>query len=230
MSRLVISDEYPDICVELAKRGYDIISTDTVEAFHKPEQRHADMQVLPLGDKLFILRECNSLAKKLQEDRIVFCEKEAGKLYPKNVILNCLHINGAVYGKVSAIDNSVKEYCRVKGIKIRDVNQGYARCSTLSVNEKTVITADKSIEKAMRTDGIDVLLIQPGNIKLEGFDCGFIGGCSAALKNGKVYFFGNIGEHPDYKRIDSFLNYHNVKYEILCPEMPLTDIGGAVEI
>ena len=48
--------------------------------------------------------------------------------------------------------------------------------------------------------------------------------------SGKVYFFGNIKNHPDYDKIKEFIKYNNSIIEIICQDMPITDIGGAVII
>ena len=214
MNRLVMSGEYHKFCDELRKYGYDIIPTKKIDIFHKPEQHHADMQILKIRDRIFTLGDC--------ADKI-------GKTYPENVRLNCLFLNNTLYGKLSATDKTVLDFCEENGIKTVDVSQGYTRCSTLIIAEKAAITADKSIEKALRKNEIDVLLISQGNIRLEGFDYGFIGGASFSGGN-TVYFFGNIRKHPDYEKISEFCKKYNSNIEILCPAEPLTDIGGAVEI
>ena len=123
----------------------------------------------------------------------------------------------------------ILQYCRENNIETVNVNQGYTRCSALVVNDKAVITADKSIEKGMKNNGVEVLLISAGNIVLEGFDYGFIGGASFS-DNNTIYFFGDITKHLDYYKIKEFTSKHNSIIEILCKTQPLTDIGGAVLI
>lgn len=214
MKKLVMSKKYPCFCEELNKFGYEIIPTKKINTFLEPEQYHADMQILCIKNKVITLDDCI---------------KKPGKNYPENILLNCLYHNNKLYGKLSATDSSVREYCRENNIETVNVNQGYTRCSTLVVNEKAVITADKSIEKGMKNNGVEVLLISAGNIVLEGFDYGFIGGASFS-DNNTIYFFGDITKHPDYNKIKEFTSKHNSIIEILCKTQPLTDIGGAVLI
>lgn len=225
----VMSEEYPEFVCAIQKMGHKVISSDTVDIFPEPEQRHADMQVLPIKNDVFILQECNGLKCKLKKYNPIICRKSAGKRYPENVILNFLYFKNCLFGKKNAIDNSVKEYCVNNNIKIVNVNQGYCRCSSLVVSNNAVITADKSIETALKSKEADVLRISEGHIRLKGFDYGFIGGASAEIDN-TIYFFGNIKNHPDYKIIKEFIYMHNKKIRILCQEMPLTDIGGLVKI
>ncbi|MED9968661.1 MAG: hypothetical protein UFA98_01425 [Ruminococcus sp.] len=212
MKNLVISDLYPCFCDELRKLDYNIIPTKKINEFYLPEQKHADMQLLKIKDRIFTLENCVGKPERK---------------YPYNVLLNCLYFNDKLYGKLTAVDDSVIAYCKQNGIETVIVNQGYTRCSTLVIAEKAAITADKSIEKALKNDGAEVLLISPGNIVLEGFDYGFIGGAGFA-DNRTVYFFGDITKHPDFVKISAFTEKYNSKIEILCKKQPLTDIGGAV--
>ena len=122
------------------------------------------------------------------------------------------------------------KYCEENNIKTVNINQGYARCSTLVLNEKALITSDLSIEKALKKDGVEVLLISSGNIILDGYDYGFIGGASGKIDENTVVFLGNVTNHPDYRRIENFCENHNISIKIICKDMPLTDIGGIVKI
>lgn len=212
MKTVVMSDLYPFFCKALAEHGYKIIPTKNISVFLQPEQKHADMQLLKIRDKVFTLKDC---------------VKKVGKNYPENVLLNCLYFKDKLYGKLSAVEPTVLSFCKEQNIEPVNVNQGYSRCSTLVISDNAVITADKSIEKAMKNNGAEVLLVSSGDILLEGFDYGFIGG-AGFCDNNIVYFFGNVKKHPDYNKIKAFCEKHYSSIEILCEEKPLTDIGGAV--
>lgn len=212
MKTLVMSSLYTCFCEALRQKGYNIIPTKNINVFHKPEQRHADMQLLKIRERVFTLCDCR---------------KKVGKCYPENVLLNCLYLGNKLYGRLDAVDPVVPEYCAEHGIETVNVKQGYARCSTLVINENAAVTADKSIEKALKNNGVKVLLISPGHIRLEGFNYGFIGGAGFS-DNGKTFFFGDITKHPDFNKIKAFCDDYNSKLEILCNTEPLTDIGGVV--
>ena len=230
MNTFVMSDKYPCFVKEVEKLGHTVISSDMVDIFPIPEQKHADMQILPIKNDIFLLNECTVLAEKLSKERLIFCNKKAGKKYPENILLNFLYLNNTLYGKLSAIDENLLDYCKENNIKTVNINQGYARCSTLVLNEKALITSDLSIEKALKKDGVEVLLISSGNIILDGYDYGFIGGASGKIDENTVVFLGNITNHPDYRRIENFCENHNTSIKIICKDMPLTDIGGIVKI
>lgn len=230
MSTFVMSDKHPQFIKAIEEMGHRVIESDTIDVFHNPEQKHADMQILPTDNDIFILNECTNLKDKLYDKNLIFCKQKAGKMYPENILLNFLFFNNTIYGKLSAIDGNLLEYCQKKNIKIFNVNQGYTRCSTLVINDNAVITSDVSIKKAMKNNGADVLLISQGNIMLEGFNYGFIGGASGKLNDNTIVFFGNVEDHPDFKVIEQFCCRYNSNIEILCKAMPLTDIGGIVKV
>ncbi len=230
MSTFVMSDKYPCFVREIEKLGHTVMASDTVNAFPKPEQQHADMQILLINDSLFILNECLSLAEKLSHKNLCFCANYAGNKYPENILLNFLFIGNTLYGKLSAIDKNLLDYCSENNIKTINVNQGYARCATLVLNNNAAITSDASIEKALRTNGVEVLVISQGNIALDGYNYGFIGGASGKIDRNTIVFFGNITRHPDFALINAFCKKHNTEIKILCNNMPVTDIGGIVNI
>ena len=230
MNTFVMSDKYPCFVKEVEKLGHTVISSDMVDIFPIPEQKHADMQILPINNDIFILNECTVLAEKLSKERLIFCNKKAGNKYPDNILLNFLYLNNTLYGKLSAIDENLLDYCKENNIKTVNINQGYARCSTLVLNKNAIITSDLSIEKALKKDGIEVLLISSGNIVLDGYNYGFIGGASGKIDDDTVAFFGNIETHPNFDTIKNFCIKHNILIKIFCKNMPLTDIGGIVKI
>lgn len=230
MSTFVISDKYPEFIKAIENLGHNTIKAETVKTFHLPEQKHADMQVLPINNDIFILQECEVLKEKLKNKSLHLCNKNVGKSYPENIILNFLYLNNKLYGKMSAIDDSLLSYCTLNNIERINVNQGYTRCSVLVINDNAVITSDISLKKAFEANGVDVLLISSGSIVLDGFDYGFIGGASGCLDNNTIIFFGNIKNHPDYNSIKNFCIKYKKNMEILCEHLPLTDIGGMVKI
>lgn len=230
MNTFVMSDKYPCFVKEVEKLGHTVISSDMVDIFPIPEQKHADMQILPIKNDIFLLNECTVLDPKIPKERLIFCNKKAGNKYPDNILLNFLYLNNTLYGKLSAIDENLLDYCKENNIKTVNINQGYARCSTLVLNKNAIITSDLSIEKALKKDGIEVLLISSGNIVLDGYNYGFIGGASGKIDDDTVAFFGNIETHPNFDTIKNFCIKHNILIKIICKNMPLTDIGGIVKI
>ena len=134
-------------------------------------------------------------------------------------IFNAAVIGEHLFGKLEYLSKSVLNL----GFKTVNVNQGYARCSTLSVNDRALITSDKGIAKVAKEQNLDALLITSGYVALDGYDYGFIGGASGC-DNENVYFCGDLSTHPDAETIYDFCLFHGKSPISLSPS-PLYDVG-----
>lgn len=227
MATLVMSDAYPDFCRAMEQKGHRVAATDAVAALPAPEQRHADLQLLRLRDRLFILSECTQLREVLRDYQPTVCVNPVQPQYPNNIALNFLYQNHKLFGRPDFIDPQLKAFCDECGIETVYMKQGYARCTTLALSNHAAITADNGVQKTLAANGVDVLLIDGGGIRLEGYDKGFIGGASCVIEN-TAYFFGNAAALKDYAQIIGFCGKYGFSVQSICPGIPLTDIGGAV--
>ncbi|MBQ7384938.1 MAG: hypothetical protein IJW04_00335 [Ruminococcus sp.] len=212
---------------EFFERQFNVICTDCLEDFIPYERYHADMQALKIKDKLFINAKCKKLINKLTELGInyIICEG-IGNNYPNNVALNAALIGNKLLCNEKALHPLIKDYCNSSGIDIVHVKQGYTKCSTLVIDENSIITDDESIHKSAVKAGIDVLLIKKGDIFLNENNYGFIGGASVVI--GKtVYFFGSINTHQDYDKLKGFILKKNMNIECTGTQR-LIDIGGII--
>lgn len=191
------------------------------------EQYHADMQICIINDTAFMPKDCDQTAQTAENYgyKVILCNKLCGK-YPSNVALNVALVGNKLLCKESAVAEEIKDYCTEHGIHIINVNQGYTKCSTLILNDNSIITADETISKAATMNGIRVLKITSGHINLEGADYGFIGGSSGRIGD-TVYFFGDINTHPDGKSITDYIHSEGLNHINLCDGI-LKDIGGFI--
>lgn len=198
----------------------------------KPVSCHADMLICHIkDDNIFVANGEEKIIFSLKEYNIPFTTTKA-KLnpdYPFDVLLNCLYLNGKLFCRADSVDDSIINYCKLNGIEIVDVKQGYSRCSVCVVDEKSAITADSGLAKKMSEYGIDVLQITSGYIELKGYDTGFIGGCAVKLSKDKILFTGKLCSHPDYDRIKDFILSRGIEINE-CDNDMLVDIGGIAVI
>ena len=145
--------------------------------------------------------------------------------YPSDIALNALKIGNLICGKLKYVAKEIIEYAKALGFQLIDVKQGYSACSTLVLDDDTVVTADKSIYNALAKAGKRVVLISQGDIKLDGYDYGFIGGASCVIDD-TVYFFGDIKKHKDYEKIYSEIARLKMKEKSISCE-DVFDFGGA---
>ena len=111
-------------------------------------------------------------------------------------------------------------------LEMVDVRQGYAKCSTVIVDEDSVITYDRGLGKSCAEAGMEVLMISPGNILLPGYNTGFIGGASGRTGD-TVVFNGDLSAHPDFDMIVRFIEERGLKVKWF-PEWLLTDTGSII--
>lgn len=116
---------------------------------------------------------------------------------------------------------------------IINVKQGYAKCSVCVVDDNSIITADIKIHEKARERNINSLLIRQGDVKLNGYGYGFIGGAAGkiTLRNGNdsLVFFGNAEKHGDYDKIAEFCRERRVKI-ISLTDRELYDFGGFLPV
>lgn len=233
MNKLAVSVHMHDKVKEMLSKQYELIELFDMPTLPEPVAAHPDMLLLKLSNKYVLTRslyDSNArLREVLDESHVVFAENEHGKYYPNDVGLNALGVGSMLFANESSLDPNVKKICNSDSVSIVNIKQGYAKCSTLAINN-SIITADSGMIKAAAENGLETLKISAGNIVLDGYDYGFIGGASYfdELTN-TVYFFGNIESLPDFRDIKDFLYKRDVK--IVCADMPrLYDYGGAVMV
>lgn len=228
MKSLLIGERYrPFFEKSLEKQGFEPVWMPDNPLLDPRLSGHADLSAINLGKKMIVSRhiyENELLVKKITNRgmELICCKREQGCVYPKDVNL-CACVSGKYLVHNSAhTDEAIIE--NTDHTKLH-VKQGYANCMILAFGDR-IITADSGVAAKATEQGIDVLKITPGQIRLEGFDEGFIGGASFVCGE-TVYFTGEIGTHPDADKIKAFVRASG--YEICCLSTgELIDIGSAV--
>lgn len=196
----------------------------------EPINSHADIQLLHIGNnRLFVQNEHLCTGESESDFEKILISEIPGSKYPDDVRLNCTLIGDKIICNRKTVSAEIMKYAELNGLTVINTNQGYSRCSVCVVNENAIITDDKSIFTATQNFLNDVLFISKGSIRLDGYDCGFIGGCCGKIDKDKLAFNGMIESHKDYKEIIDFLNRNGVS----CIELnnkPLTDIGGILPL
>ena len=195
---------------------------------------HGDLSVLHTGGN------CLWLAPHLQGSRFADRLNSMGfalhypdilqsAAYPGDAQLNvCICGKYAICNR-SIVPGEIDHYLTIKGFEIIDCRQGYAKCSVCVVDEGAIITADRGVEAAAREAGLDVLLIEPGYITLDGFSFGFIGGSSFKISRSKLAFTGTLDQHPNKNDILCFLKTHEIE-AVYLTERSIFDIGSGILI
>ena len=138
-------------------------------------------------------------------------------------IVMCNVDEGVWYAEISA-DTAI-----FGGKSIIKVRQSYAKCSTIAITAEAFITSDAGIYKALKARGFDVLLVTNDRIELNGYGCGFIGGCTGKVGRTLLVFTGDIKKHAQYEDIKSFCRNYGVEIYSLGNNF-LYDYGGILQI
>ncbi len=206
----------------------EVISLPAFEKLPFPVNAHPDMLMADIDGTIFVHREYTAGQDLLKERNIPFqiSEQAVSATYPDDVALNCFAAKNALFAKLSSVSLAVKNYAQKRGFSLRDVKQGYAKCSSTVIGD-VVITADKGIFHAAKANGLETLLIPPYSIGIEVYDTGFIGGASGVIAEKTIGFFGDIDVFPAGKQIRSFLEERGFCV-ISLGEGELFDYGGLI--
>ncbi len=196
------------------------------ERFDRRISSHPDL-VLSILDDTLIIDENAHIAIFTQLDALnipyVIGSSSLAATYPLDIAYNAVITRSYLLHKLEATNSLLLLHSKRTNKKLISVKQGYTKCSTVVVNDNTLITSDQGIYQAAKDD-MNLLLIQPGHVLLPGFDSGFLGGASGLIED-TVIFHGDLSKHPDFSRIKAFLE-ENGKNLLYFEEFPLTDIGS----
>ncbi len=215
---------------KLRELGFEPIKMPPYKKLQSGVASHPDMLVYFMEDKYFCTKEYYGEAEEIFK-RInalgyspVLCEETPSADYPRDIIFNALPLGNYIFGLLNNISSTLKREAALLAKRIVNVKQGYTKCSVAKISEDAIITADKGIAKTVALHGIDVLTVSEGHVLLDGYNTGFIGGACGTFED-KVYFCGNLEEHPDCDKIEDFCKKHKKSCISLSNE-PLFDVGS----
>jgi hypothetical protein len=199
--------------------GFKTIPAPLTGLVAPPLSGHPDIQMFLHGDNLFVHPEIDLLFLKAMEKyvNIIRCQTPLSGVYPGDIPYNIACTGRLAIHRTESTEQKILEYFRQNNIEIIETKQGYSKCSTMIVDDQSIVTSDRSIHSAAEKAGLDALLISPGHIDLPGYSYGFIGGASGKFLN-RIYLTGSIDGHPDCGRIIEFISSKGCGIKILSDE------------
>ena len=195
---------------ELAKYlkglGHNIKLVKKSDYVQSPISSHADIYMCKLKDGIYFGDKAKLSSK-----------------YPNDVLYNAAWV-----GKYFICSKYTdKDLINAAKSIIVQVSQGYVKCNLLVIDDSHVITEDLGIYKTLceKTD-LSCLLINPREVKLPGFEYGFIGGCAGRIAK-EIIFNGDISKHSSYKDIKAFIESCGLGIKYF-KDYDLTDIGSII--
>ena len=226
--RCIIGAKYIDEIKELESIGINCITINGSKKLDNEINSHTDILCFKLSNDIVLADSVTAgeLRKKINDYTIIDIENIKSP-YPYDVKLNTAFLCNRIICNSKYISNEILQYCINNNIEIINTKQGYTKCNLCIVNDNAVITEDEGLACLLKNYQIDVLKILPGYVALSEKHYGFISGASGKLDNNKIYFSGNILEHPDYDKIHKFLDKYNIN-PIYNNNRKLCDFGGFI--
>lgn len=231
MNRILISENANDIIKKYLATKCPIIQIKKTDVVYDAISSHVDIYICKIKNNIIIAKEQLELIQYDLEQSQIKCRKGTsllGHKYPKNIRYNAVYMGEYLIHNTKHTDAAVLDEAQKNGLEIIPVKQGYTKCNLVVINDYSVITSDEGLKHTLEQKNIDVLLIQKGFVKLEGFEYGFLGGASGKIGN-TIVFNGNLEEHPDYMRIKQFIESKGLKLKYFI-QYPLEDIGSIIEV
>lgn len=233
---VALGEKYSDILDEpLKKLGLLPVYVPDNPCVDARLSGHADLSLFHAGgDRIFLAPylKNSDFAQFLGKIGFIveYADINQSEKYPHDAQLNIASIGRAiVYGKKTAYRPIVEYLTIAQKLTVIPINQGYAKCSILAVDERSIITQDRGAAQACAAAGFDVLCIESGYVSLPGFEYGFLGGSGFKLSADILAFTGTLDEHPDKKRILDFLHTRGVK-PVYLTERPVFDVGSIIPL
>lgn len=231
---VIIDGRVPREAIEKIERlNIRVIPTIPCKEVSDPISYHPDIVIHPVNHNTIVVApnvfEYYSDVLSKTGIKVIKGDKKLDKDYPYDIAYNVGRVDRFAIHNFKHTDEKLMYYLEKEGLEFINVKQGYTKCSIAVVDRKAVITSDYPIYKKLIELGVDVLLIEPGYIRLDGYPYGFVGGTCGNLSGETIAFSGKFLCHPDRLKISSFLKKYNKKVLWLRNEN-VTDIGTIINL
>lgn len=220
VKKAFVSEIMPDEIKEnLYNFGIETVTAPVCSALTSELKYHPDIVLNNPAQSIWYCIGDTNMNNLLTKGEATLADK-----YPKDCAYNCFIIDGVLYGGKN-VAQEIKKYSERHIV----IAQGYTKCSTVILSAESFITSDISVYKALVKEGKNVLKVSNGGILLNGYSCGFIGGCTGVLGNKILSVTGNAKLLEDYDLIQGFCK--NIGYDVvsLSKAQPY-DYGGILPI
>ena len=224
MKYVIVAENFPEDSAEKLKAYGEVVRTRANKNLLRGLDTHTDILVHPLPKgELVVDRDNLEYYKKIFPDKkILPSHSKLSKKYPKDVPLNAFTFKNYFIHNLKFTDQVLLDYYKNSGYEMKNIKQGYGKCSSL-VTEDFIITSDDGIYESLR-DFIPIYKIKHGEIKLQNFNYGFIGGASGVYGK-KIFFTGDFSQHSSYEEILKIIKKYDYEIEILSKD-PIEDFGS----
>ncbi|MDU6783365.1 DUF6873 family GME fold protein [uncultured Peptoniphilus sp.] len=224
MKYVIVAENLPEEVCEKLKAYGEVVRTRANKKLLRGLDTHTDILVHPLpSGEIVVDRDNFEYYKKIFPDKKILPSRSIlSKKYPKDVPLNAFTFKNYFIHNLKYTDKVLLDYYKNSGYQMIDIKQGYGKCSCLVTND-FIITSDGGIYESLK-DFIPIYKINHGEIRLQNFNYGFIGGASGVLGK-KIFFTGDLSQHSSYEEILKIIKKYDYEIEILSKD-PIEDFGS----
>ena len=224
MKYVIVAENFPEEAAEKLKSYGKVVRTRANKNLLRGLDTHPDILVHPLpSGEIVVDRDNFEYYKKIFPDKkILPSHSILSKEYPKDVPQNAFTFKNYFIHNLKFTDKVLLDYYKNSGYEMIDIKQGYGKCSSL-VTEDFIITSDGGIYESLR-DFIPIYKIKHGEIRLQNFNYGFIGGATGVLGK-KIFFTGDFCYHSSHEEILKIIKKYNYEIEILSKDQ-IEDFGS----
>lgn len=199
----------------------------------EPLDGHPDMVIHPVDYENFVVApnvyDYYGEALKDTGINIIKGSTFLSRNYPGDISYNVARVGKYAIHNVRYTDDVLKRCLESTGIEFIHVRQGYSKCSTTALNENSAITSDKSIYENLTSHNIDCLYINPEIVLLNGYNHGFIGGCTGMISDKFFLTTGKICDKKIAETIKDFIMAAGYIYNEASIDQ-ITDLGTIIPI
>ncbi|NLM05993.1 MAG: hypothetical protein GX219_03625 [Tissierellia bacterium] len=212
---------------KLAYLGFRTYKTIGLSELDERVKYHTDLQCHLLANGVIVVAPVvyNYYKDILSQENISVIKGDTNPRspYPYDILYNIKAFESFIMGRLDHIDQSLLNTYKELNYETINVTQGYTGCSILTDGKTFAISSDKKILESLKERGLSTLEIGRGDVHLEGFKHGFIGGASGYFE-GTVYFTGRFSKEREVI-VERFLRDLDIDFLYLS-DGKIVDLGG----
>lgn len=215
------------------KKGIKSIKTCPCLELQEPVNGHPDMVMHPVDERTFVVAPnvFNYYAAQLTciGIKVIKGGKTLHRNYPDDIAYNVARIGRYAVHNMRYTDEVLR--CCLEAVKTEfiHVSQGYAKCSIAPLDSNKAVTSDEGVHRILRLNGIECLCMNPGIVRLDGYDYGFIGGAVFILEPGIFVLSGRIKDQSEDERLRAFTKTSGYKY-VEASKEEISDLGTVIPV
>jgi hypothetical protein len=217
----------------LKKLKIEPIKTVKCIDLQEPVDGHPDMVMHMIDEKSIVVApnvfEYYHDVFKDKGIKVIKGGKTLSRNYPEDIAYNVARIGRYAVHNTKHTDQVLRYYLEEAGLEFIHVNQGYTKCSLCAVTESKAVTSDVILHEKLKSYNIDCMYINPQIVLLEGFEYGFIGGCTGLINNNVFLVTGKIKDEEILKTLQIFIQRAGYIYEEASSQQ-IIDLGSIIPI